>query len=263
MRWSPWPGYYARAGFGRGYYWGSGISVGFGFFFGGIDWRQRHVNVTNRNSFYYRNVNRGLPPGNGWQHDPAHRRGVPYRNPALRQQFTGAQAMPASPDTRRDFRGRVPGSGTPTEPGGRGQPRPNTAGAPVANAAPGATNPNASQQALVPGSRPLPRDAVPGNAARPYSEQRPQALDGVGRGQDARNASARGQASFPARPPAAMQQRQAPTNNPPASPQPRSQAPRSAPAPAQQPAHTPPQPREQKPAPSPHNEPRQRGEPQK
>ncbi|MEO8385595.1 MAG: DUF3300 domain-containing protein, partial [Betaproteobacteria bacterium] len=97
MRWAPWNGYYSRSGYDRGFYWGNGIYVGSGFFFGGINWRQRHVNVINHNSFYYRNVNRRPAPGNSWQHDPDHRRGVPYRDPALRQQFI---RTPRSPDSR-------------------------------------------------------------------------------------------------------------------------------------------------------------------
>ena len=252
MRWSPWPGYYARPGFGRGYYWGTGISVGFGFFFGGIDWRLRHVNVINHNSFYYRNVNR-RPSGNGWQHDPDHRRGVPYRNQALRQQFNRTQA---TPDTRREYRGWERNSGTRTERDDRGQPRPNPQGA---NAVQGSANPAVPRPSFVPGSRPVPNyPAAQGGVARPRAEQRPQALEGVGHGQDTRNASTRGQASFPARPPAAVQHRQPATNNP----QPSPQRQRSAPAPAQQPAQQEHQ-RQQQQAPNPNNAPRQRGEQQR
>ena len=47
--------------------------------------------------------NRPRDTENTWQHDPAHRRGVPYSAPAVRQKFQPAAA--GSPDARRDFRG--------------------------------------------------------------------------------------------------------------------------------------------------------------
>ena len=107
--WAPWPGYYARPGFSTGFFWGTGISIGSGFYFGAFDWPHRYVNVVNVNNFYYQ------PPAvapygvqsDGWYHDPAHRRGVPYRDPVLRQEF--ARPFPVGrPDARRDFRGIEP-----------------------------------------------------------------------------------------------------------------------------------------------------------
>ena len=98
--WAPWPGYFYGPRFGVGFAWGIGIGIGPGFFFGGFNWPYRHVSVVNVNNFYYHpvNVNRGTV----WAHDPVHRRGVPYRDVALRQQF---DRMSASPDARREFRG--------------------------------------------------------------------------------------------------------------------------------------------------------------
>ena len=104
--WAPWPGYYARPGFNTGFFWGTGISIGTGFYFGDFNWPHRHVAVVNVNNFYYQPpaiAPYGVPPG-GWYHDPAHRRGVPYRDPVLRQEF--ARPVPVGrPDARRDFRG--------------------------------------------------------------------------------------------------------------------------------------------------------------
>jgi len=122
--WRPWPGYYAYPGFSAGFFWGAGITISTGFYFGTFDWPHRHVTVVNVNNFYYRppvyvHAPRGIPPG-GWYHDPYHRRGVPYRDPVLRHEY----ARPGSagrPDARRDFRGneppRVQGPGRPD--GGR------------------------------------------------------------------------------------------------------------------------------------------------
>jgi hypothetical protein len=105
--WGPWPGYYARPGFGAGFFWGVGITIGAGFYFGAFDWPHHHVAVVNVNNFYYRPPVRPVGPPGGWQHDPYHRRGVPYRDPVLRQEF----ARPGSvgrPDERREFRGNPP-----------------------------------------------------------------------------------------------------------------------------------------------------------
>jgi Protein of unknown function (DUF3300) len=105
--WRPWPGYYAHPGFGAGFFWGSGITIGAGFFFGGFDWPHRHVSVVNVNNYYYRPPHRPPPgPPGGWYHDPGHRRGVPYRDPVLRREFARPSARPgAMPEARRDFRG--------------------------------------------------------------------------------------------------------------------------------------------------------------
>ena len=62
--WAPWPGYYSRAGYARGYAWGPGIAVSAGFFFGAPDWQHRHVTVVNVNNYYYRPVNRESAAGN-------------------------------------------------------------------------------------------------------------------------------------------------------------------------------------------------------
>ncbi|MEQ1883309.1 MAG: DUF3300 domain-containing protein, partial [Burkholderiales bacterium] len=93
--WGPWPGYYVRPGFGTGFYWGAGITISTGFFFGAFDWPHRHVSIVNVNNYYYRPGPRvvNAPPG-GWQHDPGHRRGVPYRAPELRQQFGRQDSRP-------------------------------------------------------------------------------------------------------------------------------------------------------------------------
>lgn len=123
--WNPWPGYYQRPGFATGFFWGSGISISGGFFFGTFDWPHRHVNIVNVHNYYYSNyANRhygnrenhsrkvdsarnSRPDGapHVWQHDPGHRRGVAYREPVLQRQFGRAGT---AAETRHDGNGRNP-----------------------------------------------------------------------------------------------------------------------------------------------------------
>jgi hypothetical protein len=164
--WAPWPGYVVRPGFGVGFAWGLGITVGERFFFGAFDWPHRHINVVNVTNFYYRN-----DAIRAWEHDPIHRRGVFYRDESLRQQF---RRTSASPEARREFRGHEPSS---SERGGDLGHREEVRG--EAHSAP---------------SRP----SAPSAAGPQNVEQRPHAFEGVGRGAEVRTFSERGHASAPA-----------------------------------------------------------------
>ena len=42
VAWAPWPGYVA---YRPGFWWGVGVGISAGFFFGGVDWHHRHVQV--------------------------------------------------------------------------------------------------------------------------------------------------------------------------------------------------------------------------
>jgi hypothetical protein len=225
MRWAPWSGYAARRGYGNGYYWRGGISIGSGFFFGGINWRDHHADIINPHTFYYRDVNPRSRPGltlrdrennndGRWQHDVEHRRGVPYRNPVLRQQFGapgasarfnqrsnptgnpgGAPRLEGAADSRNvrnnsgtpnngnDYRGRLPIDRTSNF--GPRQTAPNTNSVNPAN---GANTKPAPKPRYTPGSAQLPTRV---------DSQRPQLLEGLGNAQGARDASARGHASYP------------------------------------------------------------------
>ena len=159
--WRPWPGYFVGPR-PIGYVWGPGITVGGGFFFGAFDWPRRQVNVVTVNNFYYQNTATRV-----WTHDPVHRRGVAYREPALRQQYGRA---PASPLVRQDFRGHCPSPvyrGT-RESFGRVNGRSNFAGG-----QPPASSPSGFRG----------------------GEVRPHAFEGVGHGASASNFGARGSAS--------------------------------------------------------------------
>ncbi len=117
----PWPGYYARPGYARGFYWGSPIGISVGFFFGAIDWTRRLVRVAQVNNYYYSHsaaVNRAVianrAPG-AWHHEPEHRRDMAYRSVGAPHRFgaasapqgQGNRARPAGPrrsDERKDLR---------------------------------------------------------------------------------------------------------------------------------------------------------------
>jgi uncharacterized protein DUF3300 len=187
--WGPWPGYYVPFGFGAGFAWGVGITVGAGFFFGAFDWPHRHIRVLPVNNFYYRNNVVRV-----WEHDPVHRLGVPYRGVELRQRFG---RMSAAPEARRDFRGHTPASfegrsGFGNRPDTRGDPGRRSeehSVPPVRSNVPEANRPNVRSAP----SRP----SAPSVASSPHVEQRPHAFEGVGRGPNVRDYSARGHASSP------------------------------------------------------------------
>jgi hypothetical protein len=205
--WAPWPGYFYGPGFSVGFAWGIGIGIGPGFFFGGFNWPYRHISVINVNNFYYHtvNVNRGAV----WVHDPVHRRSVPYRDVALRQQFG---RMSASPDARREFRGHDPSSfigrsafGNRQEARSGSPGRSNMPGGSSSDIDRGSGNRSefhgsSSNRPNIPGSsrpdmRSIPsRPNVPSGVS-PHVEQRPHAFEGLGQGAAERNFSARGHAS--------------------------------------------------------------------
>jgi hypothetical protein len=102
--WGPPAGYYAGAGYWPGFYWGSGIVISTGFFFGYTNWNQRHVTVVNNNVVVNRTSvgNRPHAPV-VWQHNPVHRRGVPFRHPETRQKVEQARFVNRDRhDTDRD-----------------------------------------------------------------------------------------------------------------------------------------------------------------
>jgi hypothetical protein len=96
--WAPWPGYYAYPGYPGGFYWGTGIFVSSGFFYSSCDWHRRRITVVK--------VIAKRPVGTpvAWKHDPAHRRGVPYRIESVQKQYGRSTAV----GERRDFRWQGP-----------------------------------------------------------------------------------------------------------------------------------------------------------
>jgi hypothetical protein len=83
--------------------WGAGVAVTDALW-GGCDWADGAVNI-NFNRYNSINVNRRITSNETrWRHDPAHRRGVPYRDQASRENFRKQLAGAAE---RADFRGEV------------------------------------------------------------------------------------------------------------------------------------------------------------
>ncbi|HYA19025.1 MAG TPA: DUF3300 domain-containing protein [Burkholderiales bacterium] len=248
--WAPWPGYYVGPVITAGFFFGFGVPVPPHFFFGACDWHDHRVNVLQVKNHYfnydtYANRQRAIYPvvnvtntGVAWGHDPVHRRGVPYRTPALRQQFS---RVSVASETRRDFRGYVPPSTTapavqqlapatrPSVVQSRKQPEAQrgkiVAGSTVAKPATIATpgRPNMPPPSSVQPFRATARPAVP------IAQPRPNAFEYIDRGAQVRDYSARGRESFQA----AMPRTGAPPA-PPAGRAPAARAPGN--APAQQPA---------------------------
>lgn len=82
------PGVVTSAGF----YWGGGILISSGFYFSTFDWGHRHIVISSPYRRHFRYVDSPR-----WRHDPYHRRGVVYRQPALNRQFGRTASRPAVP----------------------------------------------------------------------------------------------------------------------------------------------------------------------
>jgi hypothetical protein len=126
--WAPWPGYYAGPVYTPGFFWGSGIVISSGFFFGHFNWPHRHVIVVHHQPtkvvvnrqvtvIQRAHVTPDHKPAR-WQHDPVHRRGVPFRHTALRQQFGQPPATRSDdrsrPAARRESHNAQPGTRSAT-----------------------------------------------------------------------------------------------------------------------------------------------------
>jgi uncharacterized protein DUF3300 len=235
--WRPWPGYYVRPGITVGFLFGVGVPVSAHFFFGAFDWHARHANVVQVNNYYFnyntyvereRTIYHVVNVTNNrvaWGHDPDHRRGVPYRNAALRQQFSHVSV---APEARRDFRGYAPASPQVSpQPHVSPQPQTSAQGQSVQGARPdvgrdsrsrpqveeqrgspqtivGSTGakPGASAASSRPSAPPptvsrLETRTVPRPAA-PTVQPKPTVFEDVGRGAEVRNYSVRGRESYQA-----------------------------------------------------------------
>jgi Protein of unknown function (DUF3300) len=204
--WAPWPGYYVRPGIV--FAWGFGITIGPRFFFSACDWRQRHVTVVTVDR---RIVGARPAPGRTtptvWQHDPGHRRGVPYRIGSLEKRYGPANVAP--PGQRRDSHWR------------------DSLGPATRNSA--LNRPEVNPRPSAPGRDARPSQRRPDDARFGRPEGRPSVPQGVPRGGEARPES-RGSAGRPVAPAPATPGPQAPArsgNAPRFAPPPGTSAPRS------------------------------------
>jgi len=123
MYWSRWPGYYAPPGRDLHVYWGPGVHLGAGFFFGNFIWSRREVRVVDVRPYYYprsvvveRHVVPGRPafehrpPAPGiWRHDAYRRRDDDRRDFGRRDGQPPRPAVIAPRGDDRNFPGRGDG----------------------------------------------------------------------------------------------------------------------------------------------------------
>jgi uncharacterized membrane protein YgcG len=95
-----WP--YPGASFVNGFFWGAGIAIA-GNIWGWGHWDWHHGNIDiDVNKWNNINVNRQHITSNKWEHNPAHRGPVPYKNKELRDKYKQTDRRPAA---NKDFRG--------------------------------------------------------------------------------------------------------------------------------------------------------------
>ena len=94
-----WP--YPGAAYVNGFFWGAGIAIA-GSIWGWnhFDWNRRNIDI-NVNKWNNINARGSKITSNKWQHSPAHRGPVPYRDKATREKFGQA----ARAQGNKDFRG--------------------------------------------------------------------------------------------------------------------------------------------------------------
>jgi len=107
------PSYYAGAAF-FGFAAGVAVGAAWGYAWGNCNWHGGYGNVdidVNRNTNINNNINRGkyatqYQGGKGnWQHNPAHRGGVAYRDKATANKYNRG-ASPSAVQSRQNYRGR-------------------------------------------------------------------------------------------------------------------------------------------------------------
>ena len=161
-----------------------GFSVGFGIIdalwnWGDWDWAHHDITI-NRDRFARLEPNHQAPQGTTWQHDPAHRRGVPYRD----AQSRAAYQRPVGPqpaETRQQYR-FYPQQSAPQQTA-RPQAAPQRAPAPAPQAQ--RPEPQAAPQ----------RTPAPAVVRGPPAAAPPPAFQNVSRGSDVRAEAARGASS--------------------------------------------------------------------
>ena len=99
------PYYWAAPVVGAGLAFAAGVAVGVAWShgWGNWNWGNHTVNVNVNHNVNVNNLKNTHIQTANWEHDPAHRKGVAYRDQASRQRYS--QQSPGSAEARRDFRG--------------------------------------------------------------------------------------------------------------------------------------------------------------
>lgn len=105
------PYYWGPPAYAPGLAFAAGVAVGVAWSngWGHWDWGNHTVNVNVNKNININNLKNTNIHTTNWQHDPAHRKGVAYRDESSRQRYS--QRPPGSPDARRDYRGHAPDAG--------------------------------------------------------------------------------------------------------------------------------------------------------
>ncbi len=163
---------------------GLGLAVG-NALWGNFNWHNGNVyiNANRYNNFYGTHITNG-----NWQHNPAHRRGVPYRDAATQQRYGRGQLQGAQ--ARDAFRGRAEQGRQELNRGNVNTARPNNR---PNNAH---TNPSRNVRQRSNASHQQHAVSRQSHPARNVSGERRQgAFEGINRGAESRNFSNRGRAS--------------------------------------------------------------------
>jgi hypothetical protein len=193
----PYPSYPPYSWYPPGYVASNVISFGLGVaagaaIWGGWNWANRQINI---NPLRYNSFNRTNISNTNWQHNVAHRKGVPYNNANVAQRFGQKAGTGAS---REAFRGRAEAGQLGSGGGQLGQNRPGGQKPGQGARTPGQGARTPSQGAIktpAKGAKNTVASKAQNRPTRGANAGGVKALDGLGRGQGVRQESARGAAS--------------------------------------------------------------------
>ena len=187
------PGYVARGAF----WFGAGVAVGAALW-GNVNWGRNNVNI---NVNHYNNFNRTNIKKSNWNHNGNHRKGVPYKNRAVKERYGRGKGNTRS---REQFRGRAKAGqkdlfrSAPKDRGGKRSAPKDRGGkraAPKDRARTQARRTTPKREARPQQRRTSPRSQPRQRSTKRSSGRSPSAFDGIGRGKQTRSYSARGRSS--------------------------------------------------------------------
>jgi hypothetical protein len=158
------------------------------------DWGGHRINIDNANRFNALNNGQSAIASGAWQHDPAHRGGVPYRDPAVSARFAGTATASQG---ARGFPAAGPEAEHAPAAAAAGRAAQETEHAPAAAAAGRAApqNERVPAAAARPPAPEIQHASVAAARAPAVARPTPPVLASFGRGPDVRAQAQRGQAS--------------------------------------------------------------------